>query len=93
MKKGKVQSKKDEHSLLGRWTVRRVVQHTMKDQIVERVTKKDRDALPGSKEFISAYQEACTALLAGLTPAQLVECERLVDEWNSVGPDSTTQAL
>jgi hypothetical protein len=65
----------------------------MKDQIIARVSTTHKDALPGSKEFISAYQQACTALIAAFTPAQTAECERLVDEWNSVGPDPTTQAL
>jgi hypothetical protein len=92
-KGGKAKSKKADHSLLRNWTVRKVVAHTMKDQIVARVSATDKDAFPGSKEFIATYQEACTALIAGFTPAQHAECEQLVDQWNSVGPDPTTQAL
>jgi hypothetical protein len=89
----KAKPSKDEHNLLGQWTVRKVVQHTMKTQIDALIADNHDDAQPGSDTYIGTYQKTCTDVVKGLTAAQLAECERLVEEWNSTGPDAATQAL
>jgi hypothetical protein len=92
-KKEKVKSHKVDHHVAGAWTIQKVVQHTMKQQIADRIAAKDQDAVPGTKEHISIYQTACSELVKSLTPVQLAECERLVEEWNTAGPDPVTQAM
>jgi hypothetical protein len=52
----KVKPKKNEHNLLGQWTVRKVVQHNMKDHINELIAARHNGALPGSQDYIKHYQ-------------------------------------
>jgi hypothetical protein len=92
-KTAKGKSRKVDHRVAGTWTLRKVVQHTMKERIAEGIAAKDKDAVPGTKEHIAVYQKACSELVEGLTPTQRAECERLVQEWNTAGPDPVTQAL
>jgi hypothetical protein len=88
----KAKPKKDDHSLLGQWTVRKVVQHTMKKQIDALIAENNDEAQPGSEDYIKSYQRICSEVVKNLTPAQRAECESLVEEWNSTGPDATTKA-
>jgi hypothetical protein len=92
-KKEKAKSTKNDHSLLGQWTVRKLVQQTMKEEINRHIEANEPNAVAGSKDYIASYQEACTNVIAALTPAQLAECERQAEEWNTTGPDATTQAM
>ena len=64
----------------------------MKKQIDALVAANNDDAQAGSETYISTYQKTCSAVVKGLTAAQLAECERLVQEWNSTGPDALTKA-
>jgi hypothetical protein len=89
----KVKPKKNEHNLLGQWTVRKVVQHNMKDHINELIAARHNGALPGSQDYIKHYQGICSEVMEALTPQQEAECERQVEEWNTTGPDPTTQAM
>jgi hypothetical protein len=65
----------------------------MKEQINQCIRQLAKDAVPGSKQYISAYQLACTQVVDGLTPAQRADCERLSEQWNATGPDATTRAM
>jgi hypothetical protein len=89
----KAKPNKDEHNLLGQWTVRKVVQHTMKDQIDALIADKTYGAQPGSDTYIGVYQKTCSDVVKGLTPAQLEQCEKLAEEWNTTAPNASTQAL
>jgi hypothetical protein len=91
-KKGQMKSKKHDRSLLGDWSVRKVVQQTMKDRIAERISQTVPDAKKGDDDYISSYQKACTHVIAALSPAEVAECERLADQWNATGPDPLTKA-
>jgi hypothetical protein len=91
--KEKPKAKKDEHNLLGNWTVRKVVRLTMKDHINELIAARHDGAQPGSEDYIKSYQGICSEVVKHLTAEQKAECERLVEEWNTTGPDPVTQAL
>jgi hypothetical protein len=65
----------------------------MKPEIAKHAAAKDPTALPGTSAYIIAYQKNCSKVIKRLTPAQLAECQRQADEWNSAGPDATAQAL
>jgi hypothetical protein len=64
----------------------------MKDRIAEHISSKLPYAEIGDKDYISSYQEACSKVIAALTPAELAECERMGDQWNATGPDPLTKA-
>jgi hypothetical protein len=65
----------------------------MKDHINELIAANNEGAQPGSQDYISSYQGICSEVVKDLTPEQLADCGRLVEEWNATGPDPTTQAL
>jgi hypothetical protein len=89
----KTKPKKDEQNLLVHWTLRKVVQHNMKDDINSLIAARHDGAQPGSQDYIKNYQGICSEVMEALTPAQKAEYERQVEEWNTTGPDPTTQAL
>jgi hypothetical protein len=82
-----------DHRIAGTWNVRKVVQHTMKEEIAKHAAAKDATALPGTSAYIIAYQKNCSEVVKNLTSAQLVNCQQQAVEWNSAGPDATAQAL
>lgn len=82
-----------DHRIAGTWNVRKVVQHTMKEEIAKHAAAKDATAVPGTQEYIIAYQKNCSEVVKNLTPEQLAKCQRKADKWNSVGPDATAQAM
>jgi hypothetical protein len=65
----------------------------MKDHINQLIATSQDGALPGSQDYIKSYQAICSEVVENLTPQQKAECERQVEEWNTTGPDATTQAL
>lgn len=65
----------------------------MKNQINELIATRHDGAQPGSQDYIKNYQGICSEVVEALTLQQKAECERQVEEWNTTGPDSTTQAL
>ena len=65
----------------------------MKDHINELIAASHDGAQPGPQDYIKSYQGICSEVVEDLTPEQKAECERQVEEWNTTGPDPTTQAL
>jgi hypothetical protein len=84
--------KRDKNGLVN-WSVRKVVQHTKKDLILERMAENAPDVAQNDDQWISSYHLACTQVINDLSPGEKKECERIADEWNATGPDPLTQAL
>jgi hypothetical protein len=89
----KKKTKKRDKSALVNWKLRNVVQQTKRDVIKERMAMKAPGVTQEDNTWILTYQEACTEVIAGLTPAETRECERMAKEWNATGPDPVTQAM
>jgi hypothetical protein len=65
----------------------------MKERIAEGILAEDSNALPGSRAFLLHYQKQCSKVIMELTEEEKGECERLVQEWNTNGPDPEAKAL
>jgi len=84
---------KDDKNALVNWNLRKVVQQTKRDQIKQRMAIKAPGVTQAEKTWISTYHDACTEVIAGLTEAETMECERIAEEWKATGPDPLTQAM
>ena len=93
VKKAKGTSRHVDHRISHAWTVRKVVQQTMKDRIAAHVLAEDPSAVPGSQTYLTQYQKACSHITSHLTEDEKRECEELVNQWNAQGPDPETKAL
>jgi hypothetical protein len=65
-------------------TLRDVIKATHKDQIYALVNEKSK-AAPGQSEWLRFYPRVLTEYVEGLTPAEVQEAEKVLEEWNDNG--------
>jgi hypothetical protein len=64
-----------------KWTVRRVVAHLMREEIVEAI-----GATRENPEFWRAYSKTVSTIISDMEPETFARYEGYMKEWNNLGP-------
>lgn len=62
----------------------------MKERIDQLIT--EAGAAPGTLEYLTKYQPACSKVIEELTEEEKNHCQSLADTWSKQGPDAVTKA-
>jgi cell wall assembly regulator SMI1 len=71
------------------WTLRRVVQKLMPDEIHALVTSKAPNLSKGTKDYLALYPSCWTEVVLGISAERKLEFENLAEKWNEEGIDET----
>jgi len=69
-----------------------VVAHVKQDELYSKVTELAGGALPGSRGFLSKYQQGLKFLLDNLSASEKVEYKTMADQWTNEPPPAEIQS-